>query len=160
MLPLRFVAASNSDGIASSPVWRWQIDRMRDHIEVLGESEPSRVSCTVCASNADGSCGPFQALLGHWRETANGRSTSVRRPDRHGEGEARADQGQHCRQRAERQTDQTAGLIESVVISGEPTAARALEISTSTHDRMIAKARREGLVEGVELPRPPSPQPQ
>ncbi|MCA4726901.1 hypothetical protein [Mycolicibacterium fortuitum] len=51
--------------------------------------------------------------------------------------------------------------IESAIMNGEPvrpTVARELNVSTSTLDRMIAKARAEGLLDGVELPRRPSPQ--
>ncbi len=51
--------------------------------------------------------------------------------------------------------------IESAIMSGEPvrpTVAREMHVSTSTLDRMIAKARAEGLLDGVELPRRPSPQ--
>ncbi|SIL58010.1 Uncharacterised protein [Mycobacteroides abscessus subsp. abscessus] len=51
--------------------------------------------------------------------------------------------------------------IESAIMGGEPvrpTVAREMHVSTSTLDRMIAKARAEGLLDGVELPRRPSPQ--
>jgi hypothetical protein len=51
--------------------------------------------------------------------------------------------------------------IESAIMSGEPvrpTVAREMHVSTSTLDRMIAKARAEGLLDGIELPRRPSPQ--
>jgi hypothetical protein len=51
--------------------------------------------------------------------------------------------------------------IEHAIMNNEPvrpTVAREMHVSTSTLDRMIAKARAEGLLEGIELPRRPSPQ--
>ncbi|MFA4052536.1 hypothetical protein [Mycobacteroides chelonae] len=39
-----------------------------------------------------------------------------------------------------------------------PTVAAAMNISLSTLDRLIAKARREGFLDGIDLPRRPQPQ--
>lgn len=50
--------------------------------------------------------------------------------------------------------------IEAAIMNGEPvrpTVAAQLGVSTATLDRMIRKARTEGLLEGVEIPRRPSP---
>ena len=50
--------------------------------------------------------------------------------------------------------------IEAAIANGEPvrrTVAAGMGISTATLDRLIAKARAEGLLEGVELPRRPQP---
>lgn len=51
-------------------------------------------------------------------------------------------------------------LIEHAIMDGlpvRPTVAKRLRISTATLDRMIRKARAEGLLEGIEIPRRPSP---
>ena len=50
--------------------------------------------------------------------------------------------------------------IEQAVMNGLPvraTVAAQMKVSKRTLDRMIAKARAEGLMEGVEIPRRPSP---
>lgn len=62
---------------------------------------------------------------------------------------------------ADPRLSELAWRIESAIMTGEPvrrTVAREMHVSTSTLDRMIAKARAEGLLDGVELPRRPSPQ--
>jgi hypothetical protein len=62
---------------------------------------------------------------------------------------------------ADPRLSELAWRIESAIMSGEParpTVAREMHVSTSTLDRMIAKARAEGLLDGIELPRRPSPQ--
>lgn len=51
--------------------------------------------------------------------------------------------------------------IEQAIMDGlpvRPTLAADLNISTATLDRMIAKAKAEGLLDGIEIPRRPSPQ--
>lgn len=50
--------------------------------------------------------------------------------------------------------------IEQAIMNGEPvrpTVAADLNISTATLDRLIAKAKAEGLLDGIEIPRRPSP---
>ncbi|BBY76594.1 hypothetical protein MPRF_34930 [Mycolicibacterium parafortuitum] len=51
-------------------------------------------------------------------------------------------------------------LIENAIMDGlpvRPTVAAQLRVSTATLDRMICKARDEGLLDGIEIPRRPSP---
>lgn len=51
-------------------------------------------------------------------------------------------------------------LIENAIMDGlpvRPTVAAQLRVSTATLDRMIRKARDDGLLDGIEIPRRPSP---
>lgn len=62
---------------------------------------------------------------------------------------------------ADPRLSELAWRIESAIKAGEPvrpTVAHDMHVSPSTLDRLIAKARAEGLLKGVELPRRPQPQ--